>query len=80
MDTRPLDDALMKTYEDFDIPVDQFIGDTNLTEAFVIAVRRETGDHDLDSQAIMRRLVNLRKTGRLPRLRRNYYGRTPSDN
>ncbi len=80
MNTRPLDDILVKTYEDFDIPVDQFIGDAGLTEAFVVAVRRQAGDHGSDSQAIMRRLVTLRKQGRLPRLRRAYYGRNPSAN
>ena len=80
METLPLDDILVKTYETFDIPVDQFIGDAGLIEAFVTAVRRQAGDRGSDSQAIMRRLIALRKKGRLPRLRRAYFGRDPSAN
>lgn len=62
-----------------DIPVDQFIGDTGLTKAFVTAVR-QAGDRGSDAQAIMRRLVTLRTQGKLPRLRRAYFGRDPSAN
>jgi hypothetical protein len=80
MDMTFLDDALAKTYEAFNVPVDQFIGDSSLTEEFVTAVLNRAGVVSLDSQAIMRRLVNLRKKGRLPRLRRAYFGRTPSNN
>ena len=80
MDVVPLDDILVKTYEDFDTPADRFIGDAVLTEAFVTAVRRRAGDSSPDPLTIMRRLVTLRKQGRLPRLRRSYYGRGPSAN
>jgi hypothetical protein len=80
MVTMPLDDALVKTYEDFNCPVDQFIGDSKLTEAFVTAVAKRAGAAYLDSPAIMRRLINLRKKGRLPPLRRSYYGRSVSSN
>ena len=80
MDAIPLDDTLVKTYKDFNVPVDQFIGDSGLTEAFVAAVENRAGVAGLDSLAIMRRLVNLRKKGRLPRLRRVYNGRSVSDN
>ncbi len=75
MDRAPLDDALAATYEEFNVPVDQFIGDAELTEAFVAAVGGRTGAVVSDPPAIMRRLVNLRKKGRLPRLRRSYNGR-----
>lgn len=80
MEPQPFDDILVKTYETFDIPVDQFIGDAGRTEAFVTAVRRQAGHRGSDAQAIMRRLETLRKKGRLPRLRRAYYGRDPSAN
>lgn len=77
MTPAPLDSALVKTYEVFNVPVDQFIGDSDLTEAFVRTLRKCAGDPSLDSVVVMRRLVNLRKKGRLPRLRRAYYGRSP---
>lgn len=80
MGTLPLDNALVETYEHFKVPVDQFIGDSGLTEAFVAAVQQRAGFSGLDSQAIMRRLVNLRKKGRLSRLRRVYNGRNGSEN
>ena len=76
MNTVPLDDALVKSYEEFNVPVDQFIGDSKLTESFVSTIQAKVGDLGLDTSAIMRRLVNLRKKGRLPRLRRNFYGRS----
>jgi hypothetical protein len=80
MKTTPLDNALTKTYEEFNVPVDQFLGDSALIDAFVSAVQKRFAKADLDSLAIMRRLVNLRKQGKLPRLRRSYYGRNASEN
>ncbi len=80
MDTALLDDVLVKTYEEFNVPVDKFLGDSGLVAAFVAAVGARAGSAEFESQAIMRRLINLRKKGRLPRLRRAYFGRTPSDN
>ncbi len=74
------DEALIATYEAFDTPADQFIGNPDLVKAFVTAVQARMGDDGLDTQEVMRRLVYLRKRGRLPRLRRNYYGRNASDN
>jgi hypothetical protein len=41
----------------------------------VEAVYTQTGLDGLDAQAVTRRLVYLRKRGRLPRLRRAYRGR-----
>jgi hypothetical protein len=80
MVTTPLDDALAKTYVDFNVPVDHFIGNPELTQAFVAAVHSHAGESSLDAQAMMRRLVNLRKKGLLPRLRRAYNGRNGSQN
>ncbi len=80
MTTMELDAALATTYEDFNVPADQFFGNQDLIEAFTTAVRGRAGDPGLDSQDIMHRLLYLRKKGRLPRLRRSYYGRAFSDN
>jgi hypothetical protein len=74
------DEALIATYEAFNTPVDQFIGNPGLAEAFASMLRNRAGTPGLDSQKIMQRLVYLRKRGRLPRLRRNYYGRNASNN
>ena len=75
-----LDSALVAAYEEFNVPVDCFFGDDDLTQAFVTSVGGRIGGEDLDAQETMRRLMNLRKKGRLPRLRRAYYGRNASNN
>jgi hypothetical protein len=75
MATVTLDDALIAIYGDFDTPADQFIGNPALAEEFAGKLRNRLGDASLDLQAIMLRLVYLRKRGRLPRLRRSYSGR-----
>lgn len=80
MERATLDDLLVKTYEEFNIPVDKFLGDSGLVEAFVASVGVRAGSDDFESQEIMRRLINLRKKGRLPRLRRAYFGRSSSNN
>jgi hypothetical protein len=74
------DQTLIATYEAFDTPVDQFLGNPKLTEAFVETLRNRVGNVGMGSEEIMKRLVYLRKRGRLPRLRRNYYGRGASNN
>jgi hypothetical protein len=74
------DNALIATYQQFDTPVDQFVGNPDLAEAFVAAVHALTGIGDLDAQEVERRLVYLRKKGRLPRLRRAYHGRNGNSN
>lgn len=80
MATTTLDGALIAAYESFDVPVDQFIGDPDLAAEFVAMLEDRSGAEGLDSRTIIRRLVYLRKTGRLPRLRRAYYGRNASNN
>jgi hypothetical protein len=75
-----LDSALVAAYQDFDVPVDRFFGDDGLTQAFVASVAGRLGAADLNPQEVMRRLMNLRKKGRLPRLRRSYYGRNRGNN
>ncbi|HBI41434.1 MAG TPA: hypothetical protein DDY78_01075 [Planctomycetales bacterium] len=75
-----LDGVLVKTYGDFNVPVDKFLGDSSLIAAFVAAVEVGAGSVEFEPQEIMRRLINLRKKGRLPRLRRAYFGRSPNNN
>jgi hypothetical protein len=74
------DEILIATYEAFDTPVDQFIGNPGLAEAFATALRNRADTPGMVLQKIMQRLVYLRKRGRLPRLRRNYHGRNGSNN
>ena len=74
------DEVLIAAYQAFDTPVDHFIGDPDLAEAFATALRERAGAPGLGSREILQRLVYLRKRARLPRLRRNYYGRTASNN
>lgn len=79
MDLSTLDSDLISAYESFDVPVDQFIGNPTLAEAFAASLQEQIGGVCVDWQAITRRLLYLRKKGRLPRLRRAYHGRN-SDN
>jgi hypothetical protein len=78
--TTTLDATRIAAYVEFDVPVDRFIGNTDLTESFAVLVRDRVGDAGLDGEELVRRVLYLRKRGRLPRLRRSYYGRKPSDN
>lgn len=75
MNTCNIDSVLIQTYEAFDVPVDQFFGDQALTRHFVERVRERVGECDLNTVELMARLLNLRKRGKLPRLRRSYHGR-----
>ena len=75
-----LDSVLLDTYVEFDTPADQFVGDAELTDRFVDSVHDRLGDSRVPARDLMRRLINLRKMGRLPRLRRNYHGRDVNNN
>lgn len=74
------DSTLVAAYEDFDVPVDRFFADDRLRGAFIASVAKRMGNQKLDAAAVMRRLMNLRKKGRLPRLRRAYHGRNARSN
>ena len=63
------DDQLKALYKQFDTPSDPLLQDRELGDKFVAAVRAETGT-DMERDAILKRLVDLRKKGELPRLRR----------
>ncbi len=80
MDSRTLDVLLAETYQEFDVPVDQFFAEKALTEEFVSQVRVRAGDEALEAPNLMRRLMNLRKRGLLPRLRRDFHGRNVANN
>ncbi len=75
MATTQFDAVLISAYQEFRVPVDSFFADDELTEKFVTYVSSKVGSNDLDSQDVMRRLMTLRKMGRLPRLQRAYRGR-----
>jgi hypothetical protein len=75
-----LDSALIAAYEQFDVPVDRFLGDDALTQEFIHLVANRFSGALLDSQDVMRRLMILRKKGQLPRLRRAYFGRNGNNN
>lgn len=79
MISESIDSVLLDTYVEFDVPADQFLGDAGLTGRFVDSVHDRLGDWRVPTRDVMRRLINLRKKGHLPRLRRNYYGRDASN-
>jgi hypothetical protein len=74
MISNTFDSTLVWAYKEFDVPVDRFLADDHLTRKFVATVAGKL-DQAVESQQVMRRLMNLRKKGRLPRLRRAYHGR-----
>lgn len=74
-----LDSILVEAYGEFDVPVDRFMGDEALIHEFVAVVRQRSGNSQIEVSKTMRRLMNLRKKGQLPRLRRSYNGRIVRD-
>jgi hypothetical protein len=75
MTSGKFDSTLAAAYEDFNVPVDQFFADDGLIREFITIVTDRLDEKPIDAHQIMRRLINLRKKGRLPRLRRAYFGR-----
>jgi hypothetical protein len=75
MDTRTIDAVLAQVYQAFDVPLDHFFGDAALTQTLTGRVRERLPACQLSTNELMARLLNLRKRGRLPRLRRAYFGR-----
>lgn len=65
-----LEEILSIAYKQFDTPADQLATDHQQREAFADAVRVGLGQDDLDTDVVIRRLLAMRKTGGLPRLRR----------
>ena len=75
MDSKIINAVLAEVYQAFDVPLDQFFGNETLLETLVGRVRERLPTCQLSTNELMSRLLNLRKRGRLPRLRRDYFGR-----
>ena len=75
MNVKDIDDALVASYMACQIPADRYFGNAQLTQAFMDEVRVRAGNRMLKETEVMQRLLTLRKTGRLPRLQRDYHGR-----
>ncbi len=65
-----LDIALRQLYLEFDTPADRVLTNPQLAELFFNRVSDRMGV-SLEREAVFKRLLNLRKNGDLPRLRRN---------
>ena len=68
--TADTNERLCTLYQQFDTPADQIVTSAELSEAFADQVRARAGEASLPTQAVMERLLALRKAGRLPRIRR----------
>ena len=64
-----MDQHLKRVYEEFDVPSDRIAQRSDHREEFIARIRAST-DIELDDDAIIDRLIYLRKQGQLPRLRR----------
>ena len=65
-----LDATLKQLYLEFDTPADRVLSNPELAEQFFSRVSDRMGV-SLERQMVFNRLLNLRKNGDLPRLRRN---------
>ena len=79
---KSLDNAIIRTYIEFDTPVDEIVADPELAAKFQKKVVRRLPPHEyLEIPLVNKRLLNLRKLGEekggLPRIRREYNGRGP---
>ena len=69
--TADTNQRLCTLYEQFDTPADQIVTSAELREAFADRVRARAAEASLPTQEVMKRLLALRKAGRLPRIRRD---------
>lgn len=68
--------AIQNEYPEFNMPADQIVIDSELSEQFAARVSRRLGLRKaLDETTVKKRLLNERKCGRLPRLERAFNGR-----
>ncbi len=65
---------LQQIYRTFDTPVDTLATQPERLEQFTLALAEAT-DQRLSTSEVVRVLMNARKRGNLPRLRRRYNGR-----
>lgn len=63
------DEALIRAYVSLDIPSDQVVADPAHARQYLRLVEEYTG-HPVDGTHARKRLITLRKKGKLPRLRR----------
>jgi hypothetical protein len=61
---------LQSAYVDFDVPADVIVTHPELREEFANKVRMRVGRPSIDADDLTRRLLRLRKAGKLPRLRK----------
>jgi hypothetical protein len=76
-----IDEAIVSLYPEFDVPVDEILRDPAVTEEFVRQLTARMGlRQKLHIPTVNLRLLTLRKRGEanggLPRLQRDYNGRT----
>lgn len=64
-----LDSVLQQLYLEFDTPADRVLSNPQLAEQFCDRVCHRVGAA-LEMEAVLQRLLTLRKKGALPRLRR----------
>ena len=67
--TAKLDSTLQQLYLEFDTPADRVLSNPRLAEMFFARVRDRMGA-PLERETVFNRLLTLRKSGNLPRLRR----------
>lgn len=65
-----LDTTLTQLYLEFDTPADRVLSNPQVAETFFTCVSDRMGI-PLERETVFKRLLTLRKTGNLPRLRRN---------
>ena len=63
-----LNRVIVRLYSEFDTPVDSLVTDDVMARRFVEKTQARLGE-PVDGRAILRRLLNLRKSAALPRLR-----------
>ncbi len=62
--------CIRQVYVEFDTPADVVVTDPHLREEVATEVRNRSDEEDMTTDQVMRRLLQLRKAGQLPRLRR----------
>jgi hypothetical protein len=75
MNANAIDSALAEVYEAFDVPLDRFFGDEVQVAELMERVHKRLPNCQFTANELMARLLSLRKQGKLPRLRRAYFGR-----
>jgi len=69
------DDFILRTlYQQFDVPADRLVSNPAVMQQFTTTYTAKTR-HCVEPTELALYVLNLRKRGRLPRLKRNYYGR-----